>query len=105
PKKPNHKQTCKAVENGTRVAGMSVGDDLHVGDASAKRPAERAEKREVHGSLVPIAAPGKQNSRKTGQSARDHRAVLVAKIAANAPTNRQRQGNYYYPTHMDGLRR
>ena len=64
---------------------MRVADHLHIGDAAAERPPYRTEEAEEGDSAVPVFPPGEQNRGKRAQHAGDHRSVLVAVVAANAP--------------------
>ena len=73
------------------MARMRVGNHVHVGNASAERPAKRAEKSEERNAASPIFAAGKKRRGHGGERAGNHRAILVPKIPANAPSDGKSQ--------------
>ena len=71
------------------MAGVRVGNNVHVRDASAEGPSESAEKSKERNALRPIFAAGQERGGHRSERAWNHRAIFVAEIAANTPTDRQ----------------
>ena len=69
---------------------------VHVGDRAAKAPAKSAEEGEVADAFTPILAAREQARGHRGQGAGDHGTGLMPEVAADAPANRQGQGDQEY---------
>ena len=67
PEEADHEQAGEPVEHARRVARMRIGDHLHIGDAAAERPAERAEHGEVGGPAMPVVPSGQEDRRQGRQ--------------------------------------
>src|SRR5438128_1454464 len=71
---------------------MSIGDHLHMGDASTEGPSQSAKECEIGNALQPILASGKHDRRHGSERAWNHGAGLMPKISTDAPADRERKG-------------
>src|SRR5438552_18863151 len=78
------------------MAGMGIGDHLHVGDAAAETPSQCAKGPEESDTPLPVRPAGEQDGGHSGQRSRNHRAPFMAEVAANPPPYRERKRRKNY---------